>query len=58
VIQRQYTFTICIVFTAGPDSVISRHLYIIYKEGELERAAAVAKYATAQTGGERNERGI
>jgi len=34
-------------------SVISRHISNIYKEGELERRATVAKNATVQTEGER-----
>ncbi|MGA1863718.1 MAG: hypothetical protein ACMUHX_01520 [bacterium] len=34
-------------------SVISRHLRSIYKEGELEHIATVAKYATVQTEGDR-----
>ncbi|MDN5283935.1 MAG: cytochrome biosis protein CycH [Mucilaginibacter sp.] len=34
-------------------SVISRHLRNIYEEGELDRAATVAKNATVQTEGER-----
>ncbi len=34
-------------------SVISRHINSIFKEGELERASTVAKYATVQEEGER-----
>ena len=34
-------------------SVISRHLRNIYKDGELDRAATVAKNATVQTEGSR-----
>jgi prophage maintenance system killer protein/DNA-binding MarR family transcriptional regulator len=34
-------------------SVISRHLRNIFKEGELEREATVAKFATVQTEGDR-----
>jgi hypothetical protein len=34
-------------------STISRHIRNIYKEGELERGATVAKFATVQTEGER-----
>lgn len=37
-------------------SVISRHLRNIYREGELERGATVAKYATVQFEGEREVR--
>lgn len=34
-------------------STISRHIRNIFKEGELERAATVAKFATVQTEGDR-----
>lgn len=34
-------------------SVISRHINNVFKEAELERKATVAKYATAQSEGER-----
>jgi len=34
-------------------SVVSRHINAVYKEGELDREATVAKYATVQTEGER-----
>jgi len=40
-------------------SVISRHIKNIYEEGELEREATIAKFATVQTEGQRNiERNI
>lgn len=34
-------------------STISRHIRNVFKEGELERAATVAKFATVQTEGDR-----
>ena len=37
-------------------SVISRHLRNVFKEGELNRSATVAKYATVQAEGERKVR--
>lgn len=35
-------------------SVISKHLKAIFDEGELQREATVAKYATVQTEGSRD----
>jgi hypothetical protein len=35
------------------NSVISRHLRNVFRDGELERKATVAKYATVQTEGTR-----
>ena len=34
---------------ARDKSVVSRHLRNVYREGELKRAATVAKFATVQT---------